>query len=159
MIIRVHDQISIGSEEDCAPGLNLAGIKATIHCCKFPCWRRYSSSNQLPQDHPNYLAFIYPFDLVLNMIDPNLPLFRPETFAMVREFARQHLKRGRQLIIHCNRGESRAPSMAMLIMAKDLGVIGDENYDVARHEFTALYPGFEPGPGIEQYMKEKWTEL
>lgn len=158
MITQVHANISIGGSDDCMPGLNLAGTKATIHAAKHPCWMRYAKE-QLPKEHPNYLAFTYPFDLFLNMIDPPVPLFKPETFAMAREFARRHLERGNKLHIHCNQGESRAPSLAMLIMAKDLHEIGDESYDSARHEFEQIYKDYHPGAGIEKYMRENWDTL
>ncbi len=159
MIIPVQPHVFIGGALDCSPGLNLTGTKATIHACKYPCWARFTSSGQLPKDHPQYLAHIYPFDLILNMIDPPVPLFQSATFAMARTFAKGHLSRGRDLLIHCNQGLSRAPSIAMLILAKDLGVVSDESYERARDEFEFLYPEYEPGVGIEQYMREHWREL
>ena len=159
MITQVHDQILIGEDTDCPPGLNIAGTKATLHCCKFPCWSCIVGAKQLPKEHPQYLMCIYPFDLFLNIIDPPVPLFKHETFVAAREFARRHLMRGNKLFIHCNRGESRAPSIAMLIMAKDLDVIGNESYDVAKEEFERIYPAFKPGKGIETFMRENWSIL
>lgn len=159
MVIPVHPNIFVGGEADCQPGLNLAGTKATIHACKYPCWARYSSSGKVAKDHPQYLAHTYPYDLILNIIDPPVPLFQSETFAMARAFARAHLGRGNNLLIHCNQGLSRAPAIAMLILAKDLGEIGGETYDAAKHEFMAIYPTFNPGAGIEQYMREHWNDL
>lgn len=159
MIVPVHPRISVGGEPDCMPGQNLDGRKATIHACKFPCWSRFANSKQLPKDHPLYLMCVYPYDLALNIIDPVQPLFQRETFIAAREFASQHLRRGTPLFIHCNKGESRAPAIAMLILAKDLGEIEGESYDAAKHRFSTIYPAFKPGAGIETFMREHWSEL
>jgi len=159
MITEIHPGLSIADDTECLPGLQLAGTKAVIHAAKYPCHARFVGTGKLPKEHPDYLAFIRPFDLVLNMIDPAVSLFRSETFAMTRAFARRHMSRGIPLVIHCNQGNSRAPSLALLIMAKDMHKISDESYDAARKEFESYYPQYKPGRGIEQYMRENWERL
>lgn len=159
MITEIHPGLSIADDSECLPGLQLAGTKAVIHAAKYPCHVRFTGSGKLPKEHPDYLAFIRPFDLVLNMIDPDIPLFKSETFAMARAFARRHMAKGTPLIIHCNKGNSRAPSLALLIMAKDMDLIDPSDYNSARKDFKSFYLWYSPGRGIEQYMREHWKEL
>lgn len=156
----VYERILIGDEKDCAVGLALQPGEAMVHACKSPCHQRaVGYKKSLSPDHLNYLHLEYPNDLFLNLIDPPLPLFKLQSFQIFRRFATQHYTNGDTLTIHCNKGESRAPSLAMLFLSKQLQVIGDESYDVAREEFVKLYPGFTPGKGIETYMRDNWEAL
>jgi len=54
------------------------------------------------------------------MIDPPEPLFMMPIFTEFLKFAKDKWDSGKKLLIHCNRGESRAPSLALLFLAKCL---------------------------------------
>ena len=56
-------------------------------------------------------------DLFLNIIDPAVPLFMPPLFTAFLEFSNKHWRQGKKLLIHCNQGEPRAPSLALLFVA------------------------------------------
>jgi predicted protein tyrosine phosphatase len=60
------------------------------------------------------------YDLYLNIIDPPVPLFKPPLFSSFLVFADKHWRSGKKLLIHCNQGESRAPSLALLFLEKKL---------------------------------------
>jgi len=66
---------------------------------------------------------------------------------------------GQHSLINCNLGESRAPSLALLFLAKGLHVISDRSYEEARREFQISYLGYMPGLGISRYFTENWNEL
>jgi len=156
----VYERLHIGDQDDCALGLCLAPGEAVVHCVKDPCHKRtVGYKGNLPTTHPQYLAAQYRNDLFLNMIDPPVPLFKQQSFQMFRQFVRDHYNAGDNVLVHCNQGASRAPSLAMLFLAKDLHVISDESYDKARNEFAAMYERFMPAAGIEKYMREHWDEL
>jgi hypothetical protein len=90
----------------------------------------------LPHDSRYYLALEMPYDLYLNLIDPPTPLFRVESFRHFREFAAcQYVVGGHALLIHCNQGQSRAPMLALLFLAKDLHVLPDDSYAAAVEAF------------------------
>jgi hypothetical protein len=95
------------------------------------------------------------YDLFLNIIDPHVPLFMPPLFTEFLAFANKHWSQGRKLLIHCNQGESRAPSLAMLLLAKGVFSIPDTSFELARLEFEKLYPRYNPGKGIETYFSKK----
>jgi predicted protein tyrosine phosphatase len=66
----------------------------------------------------------------------------------------------RRVIIHCNKGESRAPSLALLYLAKRTPMLPSESYPTAAEAFrTKLCPEYQPGRGIEIWLSEHWNEL
>jgi predicted protein tyrosine phosphatase len=113
----------------------------------------------LSNQHPSYLILEQENDLFLNIIDPPVPLFMPPLFSRFIEFSNKHWSQGQKLLIHCNQGESRAPSLALLFMAKVVSVIPNDSYEAAREEFEKLYPRYNPGKGIQKYFSNNWSVL
>jgi hypothetical protein len=107
--------------------------------------------------HPNYLVLRHPYDLYLNIIDPPVPLFKIETFVQFLLFASEHHDRGGSVLIHCNQGESRAPTLALLFLAKHLRVIPNSSFSDAKEVFESLYAGYQPGVGIQQFLTTNWA--
>ena len=92
-----------------------------VHTCKSPCHQSaVGYQGKLPNTHPNYLVLETENNLFLNIIDPLAPLFMPPLFTAFLAFANKHWGQGKKLLIHCNQGESRAPSLAMLFWQKEL---------------------------------------
>lgn len=157
MKIEVARNLSFGDIGACLPGKR-AG-KAVVHACKAPCHKsavRYFGKS-IPENHPNFLFLEREKNLYLNMIDPDVPLFRMESFTKFLDFAQRHIKE-REVIIHCNRGESRAPSLALLFMAKRLKSLPAESYDAAASEFASKFPCC-PSSGIQLWLREHWSEI
>ena len=156
-MLEVEKEIYVGSEHDCRVGDEEWAI---VHACKSPCHQRaVGYRGSLSSDHPNYLFLEERFDLYLNLIDPPVPLFMSPSFFSFLGFAQRQLEEGRKLLIHCNKGESRAPSLALLALAKLRGSISNESYGNARVDFEALFSGYNPGRGIGKYLTEHWSEF
>ena len=156
-MIEVHERVLIGSELDCRSG---DPGTAVVHACKSPCHQRaVGYRGSLPPTHPNYLVLEREFDLYLNIIDPPVPLFKPELFTVFLGFAERHWNAGQHLLIHCNQGESRAPTLALLFMAKRLGIISDQSFEEAKLSFLPMYPSYQPGKGIRLYMTRNWASI
>ena len=113
----------------------------------------------LSQDHPHYLALEQGTDLYLNLVDPRTPLFMPSSFNSFLAFSQVQLNEDRKILIHCNQGESRAPSLALLLLAKLVGSIPNDSYRAARAAFEALFNGYNPGMGIRNYLADHWSEF
>ena len=130
-----------------------------IHACKDPCHRSAAAyqGKSLPADNPHYLAVEKDNHLYLNLIDPPVPLFQRRSFELFFSFLDRQPK-DRPVLIHCNKGESRAPSLTLLYMAKRLGLLRDDSYGAARTAFEALYP-YKPGKGIAEFMEQNWAVL
>jgi hypothetical protein len=153
----VFERIWVANDQSCRSG---SDEWAVVHACKSPCHQReVGYRNSLPKSHPNYLVLNRAKDLYLNLIDPPIPLFQPQSFTAFLVFAETQLASGRKLLIHCNQGESRAPSLALLFLAKRRAVLDDGSYSAARAGFEKLYPTYKPGGGIQTYLTANWGEL
>jgi len=93
------------------------------------------------------------------MIDPPQPLFMMPLFIEFLKFAIKHWNNGMNLFIHCNKGESRAPSLALLFLAKKMNSIRNGSYDQAREDFVKIYSAYMPGAGIQIYLRNNWEKI
>jgi hypothetical protein len=153
----VHPGIFVGGLTACRPG---TARHPVIHACKSPCHQRaLGYTRSLPADHPHYLARADANDLWLNFIDPPLPLFQPNSFAQFLAFAAPRIDDGAVLTLHCNQGESRSPSLALLLLARHLRVLQDSSFAAARAAYERLDPAYRPGSGIAQFLSEQWSSL
>jgi hypothetical protein len=168
---KVAERIQIGSDKDCPIGLNFKPGLAVVHACKTCHARRVGYKGSLKSDHPNYLWDEVTSgkkdsggDLFLNLIDPPVPLFKLESFKKFLDWATPRYEKGDTILIHCNQGESRAPSLALLLVAK-LGLNSSGSYQAALNEFKGkpsepgVFPNYKPGKGIETFLTEHWNEL
>ena len=81
----VFSNVYIGGQDDCQRGFDNLSV---VHAVKHPCHQRILQyKGSLPPSHPNYLYFRQDQDLFLNIIDPDVPLFKLETFKIFLEFA------------------------------------------------------------------------
>lgn len=156
-MIEVQNGLFIGAERDCRRGDQ---SQAVVHACKNPCHvNAVGYRGSLSSSHPNYLFFESDNDLVLNMIDPPVPLFRPEIYAAFLRFSQRQYGESRPLLVHCNQGESRAPSLVLVYMAKVSQTINDASYESARIDFQKVFYGYQPGTGIQMYLRDHWGTL
>lgn len=156
-IITISTRLSYGDINSCChspvPG------RAVVHACKEPC-HRYAlgyTAKTLASDHQHYLAKRTPSALYLNLIDPPVPLFQRQSFQHFFDFT-DSLAQDTHLHIHCNQGQSRAPSLALLIMAKRLNALPNDSYAAARAAFSHHYP-YAPGKGLSVFLQSEWHSL
>ena len=153
----VYDRVFVGCDYECFENKE---DWVTVHACKSPCHQRaVGYRGSLSPNHPNYLVLERGNNLYLNIIDPPIPLFMMPLFTEFLRFIRHHWNEGKNVLIHCNKGESRAPSLALLFLAKDIGVINNESYEKAKEEFMKIYPSYFPGRGIQTYLPDHWGEF
>ena len=156
-MVKIDDRIFIGALDDCRAGSEQL---AMVHACKSPCHQQaVGYRGSLAASHPNYLVLQHEHDLYLNIIDPPAPLFRAETFERFLAFARQKYDSGASLLIHCNQGESRAPSLALLFLAKHIGTLPNTSYVDAQKAFGRLFPMYSPGAGIQRFLADNWSAI
>lgn len=156
-MFKVHDRLYVAGEASCRSGNH---DLAVVHACKSPCHQHaVGYRGSLPSDHPHYLVLRRDHDLFLNMIDPPVPLFKLASFTEFMSFAREQYQEGGSLLIHCNQGESRAPSLALVFMAKHLNVLPADSFGAAQSAFGILYPSYRPGLGIQRFLEENWAAL
>jgi hypothetical protein len=156
-MIEVYPNLYVGTDSDCF--FDGRDDWVVVHACKYPCHQKaVGYHGNLSPTHPNYLVLERGSHLFLNMIDPDTPLFKPALFDSALSFIDRYLPT-RKVLIHCNKGNSRAPSLALLYLAKRARVINSENYATATKDFRTKFPGYQPGRGISIYLTEHWTQI
>jgi len=160
---KVYDRIFVGCDYECFE--DKEGW-VTVHACKHPCHcRAVGYRGSLSPDHPSYLIhppkdYLKSNNLYLNIIDVENPkYFDKLLFESSLEFIEYHWNKGKKIFIHCNIGESRSPSIALLFLAKKLRVINDKSYEMAKKDFLKIYPLYYPNNGIRIYLEKHWREL
>lgn len=145
-MIAVTDQLSFSGE---FPGCTEAGNGqvAVVHACKDPCYRQAVGC-------ASGLVFERGHHLFLNLIDPDKPLFLMPSFEAFLSFVDRKILE-RPVHIHCNRGESRAPTLTLLYMAKRLGLLPNDSYESAAAAFSSWFP-YRPGAGIKEWLLQNW---
>lgn len=155
----VYDGLFVGDDRYCSHDRTGWAI---VHACKHPCHvDAVGYSGNLSQDHPEYLVAPRENDLYLNIVDMDRKLSHEYTEPIVAstlDFVEEHID-SRQVLIHCNEGRSRSPSLAMLYLAKREGIIPKSSYPEAKSEFQERYPMYAPGPGVEAYLMDYWHDL
>ena len=155
--MKLTDNLFIGDDTFCQPG---GSNIAVVHGCKTCHQRILNYKGSLPNTHAYYLVYPQPYNLYLNLIDPPVPLFKIDSFKMFLNWTMQHVEKSRPILIHCNKGDSRAPSLALILLSKGQHLITDESFEAARTEFMEKYlPLYQPGKGIEVFLRECWGEI
>ncbi len=110
-------------------------------------------------DGPNkYIAEKGKNHLALNILDLDDPHFMPwdETLKAF-DFVKKRLEAGDKVLIACNQGHSRGPTLALMFLRS----IGDMPYHFvkAEHILKTLDPDYSPGQGMRQFARTHWTDL
>lgn len=132
---------------------------SVLTCAKEP-WHRQALNYEgrgAPKDHPEYLWARRGHQLILNMVDAPRAEFFDER--MINEglfFIDEALWQGKVILVHCNQGNSRAPSIALLYMGTRGPWRGRPFEGAAETEFKSIYPTYEPGRGIREYVRRAW---
>lgn len=156
-MVEVYDRLFTGTVEDCRIGVEKLAV---VHACKSPCHQQaVGYRGNLAVSHPNYLVLHRNNDLFLNIIDPPVPLFKAATFEHFLGFARSKYGSGASVPIHCNQGESRAPSLAVLFLAKHIGALPGSSYLDAKQAFEHFFLTYHPGVGIQRFLADNWDAL
>lgn len=121
---------------------------AILHACKYPCYDSVSN-NDVSTRSLDYLFIEQGNNMYLNIIDSGKPLFYKDTFDFSLLFIEKHINE-REVIIHCNKGQSRSPSIAMLYLFRDL------KYREAQNRMYDIYPYYNPSLGIDEYLGNNW---
>lgn len=158
MATEICNHLVIGDGADCRIGRPEEIV--VVHACKDPCHRNAVgySGRSLPTGHPNYLYLEDSGNLYLNIIDPPKPLFKIESFRKFIEFLDSHIGRV-PVLIHCNEGRSRAPSLALLYAAKRLGLYERGTFGDSKLLLQEKLPSYLPGLGISRFLADHWHDF
>lgn len=134
---------------------------AIVHACKVPHHKEmvgYTTSGA-PKDHPDYLFKLEGNRLACNLVDVDDPDFiRPEIIDAALGFIDQYVRGEKpcNVLVHCNQGGSRAPTIAMLYLGMR-GELPPADFEFAEAEFKRqFYPAYNPARGMREFAKANW---
>jgi predicted protein tyrosine phosphatase len=158
-MIEVYPNLFVGDEIDYELNVAVQEGWAVVHACKEPYHRQALGyrGREAPERHPERLVARRGYRLILNMVDARDPeLFPKEMIDAALDFIDEALSRDLKVLVHCDRGESRSPSIALLYMAARLGELPTESLEAAEEKFRAVYPYYNPQPGIREHLRQNW---
>lgn len=93
--------------------------------------------------------------MALNLIDSENPMLIPDKVIDAGiDFIQEQMDKGNKILVHCNAGMSRSPSIVMLYLHK-IGELS-QGYNRALHIFKTLYPKYAPAHGMEYKVRTRW---
>lgn len=133
---------------------------AVLHAAKEPCHREFVdyTGRGCPKESPEYLWAERGNRLALNIVDaPKAEFFDKSMIDKALDFIDEKFKTGMKVLVHCNLGESRSPSIVLLYLIKH-GIIKGDTLEDCETEFMKVYPEYNPGAGIRGFVKEHWED-
>ena len=157
MAEEVHKNLFVGNLQDCQSASDFA----IVHACKDPCHKMgVNYRGNLSPSHPNYLVKELSDNLYLNLVDMKKisPKYTDDPFERSIIFIQNKLNEGKKVLIHCNLGQSRSCSIAIVYLAR-YNIISKESFDSALNDFRKLYPIVSLGIGFKNYLLQYWRIL
>ena len=151
----------IGDDNDAEKLLHndeLSESWAIVHACKEPYHRNLLGykGRGAPKDSPEYLFAERGNRLYMNIVDaPKSIFFDKSMIDKALDFIEKRMSVGMKVLVHCNEGFSRSPSLGLLYLVKNYQIEGDTLEDVEA-EFLKLYPAYNPASGIRGFVEENW---
>lgn len=145
---KVYENLYVGNDRDC---MEFQG--AIVHACQ-SCFARGVHGNIGDKK-----VFESNNDLYLNLLDISSLSFE-YGFPMIKrsmEFIDEHIK-DMDVLVHCNFGMSRSPSIALLYMARK-GYINNSSFKKAFEDFHKIYSYYSPSFGMHRYFDNYWQEI
>jgi len=163
-MIEIYPKIFTGNDNDALEVLSMPEDDWYIlHTAKEPYHRAFLQyvGRGAPKDHPEYLVARRGNRMALNMVDAKSPeFFSREMIEAGLNFLEEGYKAGKKLLIHCNQGESRGPSVAMLFIYKRIIDPETETFTPfgnAEEKMKCSYPAYNPGEGIRGHLMKFWV--
>lgn len=159
-MIEVSPNLFVGSAADYESKVRDQAGWCVVHACKEPYHRQALgySGRAAPSSHPEYLVARRGNRLILNFVDAPDPKYVPrELVDAALEFIHARLAEGSRVLVHCNQRESRAPTLALLYLARYTEELPSA-IGPALDEFRRRYPEFRPADGVHGYVVANWAE-
>ena len=156
--MRIYPGLSVGSQLDYEYS-EWGKTPAIIHACKYPYYMKRADGVKGPpfcEPTDDYYFIEDDGVLYLNIVDANDPKYFPKViFDKTFEFINKHISNEGGVFIHCNKGQSRAPGIAMMYLSLYTDLFDyDMSYNEAFNAFRTIYPHVSLGAGMAYKVKE-----
>ena len=160
-MIEVYEHFFIGTQQDCSLERARPADLAVVHACR-TCHQRVvgSAAQHAHQDDPEWFVARRGQDCFLNLVDSEYPgLIRKEALIdPALQFIDEMRRQGADVLVHCEQGRSRSPSLLLLYLASRLNALPTASLLAAEAQFTRLYPDYVPGYGIWAHLRHYWEQ-
>lgn len=161
-MIEVYPKLFVGKQEDYEYTVSCQTGWAVVHACKDPYHKQALgySGGAISSTHPEYLVARRGNRLILNIVDtPNPSFFSKEGMIdKALDFFDEMRVKDLKVLVHCNQGNSRGPSVTLLYMAARLRVLPADSLESAEQKFKELYASYFPGMGIRGHLRQFWQQ-
>lgn len=172
-MIEVHPGLFVGNNEDFIkiagdvyPGHGFTDERwAVVHACKEPYHREFVgyTGKAAPPSSDEYLFARRGWRLALNLVDVAFPEYvKPalvdRAMAFIRDAREEEV--GLKVLIHCNQGGSRSPSLALHWMRRNLVTWAGPaiTFEIGEDMMRGRYPAYKPAEGIRGFVRERWND-
>ncbi|BFI65201.1 hypothetical protein okayama3_07860 [Yersinia pseudotuberculosis] len=159
-MIEIYPNLVVGNETDAYAALS-EGNWFIVHACKEPFHRQALgySGRAVSKSHPEYLIARRDNRLILNLIDADNPAYIPKEIISEALVAIHQNIQTNKVLVHCNQGMSRSPTIALLYLLKYTDVLNSQSLSTAIEDFRRLYPIYNPARGVTMFVEQNWHEF
>ena len=158
-MIEIYQNLFVGNQDDYELTVARQGGWAVVHACKEPYHRTALGyrGRGAPKDHPEYLVARRGDRLILNLVDADNPAYIPqEIIDAALGFISEKLAENLKVLVHCNQGMSRSPSIGLLYLVQQTDKLPKTSFVDAERAFRDLYPLYNPAGGVRGFMLKNW---
>lgn len=156
-MIEIHPNLFVGAQSD-EEGVRGKAGWFFVHACKEP-YHRIAlgySGRAASKDHPEYLMARRKGRIILNLVDvDNVNYIGTEIIDAALDAIHANIGVAK-VLVHCNLGQSRSPTIAFLYLTKHTDRFAGLGMGQAIAAFKQAYPTYNPARGIADYVRLNW---
>lgn len=159
-MIEIHQNLFVGNQDDYELNVARQGGWAVVHACKEPYHRAVLGyrGRGAPKDNPEYLVARRGDRLILNLVDADNPAYIPqEIIDTALSFISEKLAENLKVLVHCNQGMSRSPSIGLLYLVQHTDKLPKDSFAEAERAFREFYPLYNPAGGVRGFIQSHWN--
>lgn len=159
-MVELYSNIFIGTVQDYDKYAKNSTEFSSVGACKEPMHRQALgyTGRACDKNNPEYLFCYRPNILILNLVDANSSEYiGKELIDEAVKYISAEYKKGKKILIFCNKGESRSPTIGLLYLATK-GFFIQLSYDEAKAKFQKCYPLYNPNKGIDDFARSYWKD-
>ena len=155
----IYSNLFIGDQNDYDLRVAFLPGWSVVQACKEPYHRQAVGYRErgAPKDHPEYLLAYRDNRMILNLIDvPDPKFINRDMIDDALRYIHQALANGQKVLVHCNFGSSRGPSIGLLYLLVYTDKLPTATPQAAIGKFRTLYPRYNPGKGFYGFICNNW---
>jgi hypothetical protein len=159
-MIEIYPNLFFGGQHDYEQTVRWEAGWRVVQACREPYHRKALGyqGRAAPRGDPEYLVAHREDLLILNLTDANNPAHIPKPIMdAALAFIEASLAAGRRVLVHCNRGNSRAPAIGLLYLAARTDAFSGLDHTEAHDRFRELYPLYDPARGVRGFLITHWA--